>query len=152
MFIQAGRTLSYPIDGTAQEKNSPRPPLSIDCERLASLQRNNLYTWNVPHLILYETSLMASSLIRTILSLLTLACILSFSPLVRAAPRQQESDTRLPRLVVTDIKTDNRHGRTVLSLTISQETQTPRTLEVPILIRTGAGDIRFDRTLTSSRN
>ncbi len=95
---------------------------------------------------------MASPLIRTTLFLLVLTCILPPPSLVRAAPGQKESDTRLPRLVVTEIKTDNRHGRTVLSLTISQETTTPHTLEVPILIRTGVGDIRFDRTLSASRN
>ena len=95
---------------------------------------------------------MASPLIRTALFLLPLACILSFRPLAWAAAGQKETDTRLPRLTITDIKTDNSHGRTVLSLSISQEAKTPHTLDVPILIRTGAGDIRFVRTLLSSRN
>ena len=95
---------------------------------------------------------MASPLIRTTLFLLPLICILSFRPLVLAAPGQKEGDTRPPRLTITDIKTDNSHGRTVLSLSISQEPQTPHILEVPVVIRTGVGDIRFDRTLSSSRN
>ena len=99
---------------------------------------------------------MSSPLNRTlrIFFFLNLICLLFACPPVQAeAPelRQSTTATDLPRLVIKDIKTDNRHGRTVLSLTISQEIKTPLTLDVPILIRTGAGDIRFDRTISASR-
>jgi len=103
-----------------------------------------------------EGSFMSSPLNRTLCTFffLNLACLFFACPPVQAdAPerRQNTADTDLPRLVIKDIKTDNRHGRTVLSLTISQEIKTPLTLDVPILIRTGAGDIRFDRTISASR-
>lgn len=74
-------------------------------------------------------------------------------------PSVQAADPSLPqkmnhmevKLTISDIRTDNRHGQTVLSLSISQETKTPATLQVLILIRTGAGDIRFTRTISTSK-
>jgi aminopeptidase N len=103
-----------------------------------------------------EGSFMSSPLNRTLLTFffLNLACLIFARPPVQAEAselRQGTTGTDLPRLVVNDIKTDNRHGRTVLSLSISQEIKYPLTLDVPILIRTGAGDIRFDRTISASR-
>ncbi len=83
-----------------------------------------------------------------------LTCHLFTCPPVQAeAPelRPGTTGTHLPRIVINNIKTDNRQGRTVLSLSISQEIQPPLTMQVPILIRTGAGEIRFDRTISASQ-
>jgi aminopeptidase N len=75
-------------------------------------------------------------------------------PPVQAAdptlPHEQDH-MEAPRLTISDIRTDNRHGQTILSLSISRETKTPTTLQVPFLIRTGVGEIRYSRTISAPK-
>jgi aminopeptidase N len=97
---------------------------------------------------------MSSPLNRTLLLFFFLTLAFIYIVPVQAAEsvlRDDPTETNLPRLVISDFKTDNRHGRTILSLSIFEQTKTPLTLQVPILIRTGLGDIRFNRTISAPR-
>jgi aminopeptidase N len=95
-----------------------------------------------------------SKLISLALLSSTLISLLIVAPLVRAADPallHEQNQMEIPKITIGDISMDNRHGRTVLSLSISQEAQAQKTLQVPILIRTGMADIRFFRTISAPK-
>jgi aminopeptidase N len=95
-----------------------------------------------------------SKLISLALFSSSLISLLIAVPLVRAADPAlpyEQNQMEVPKITISDIRTDNRHGRTVLSLSISQEAQAQKTLQVPILIRTGMADIRFFRTISAPK-
>jgi aminopeptidase N len=62
---------------------------------------------------------------------------------------KEQTRPALPKLVVSDIQTKNHRGQIVFSFRISQQAQTPLTLQVPILITTGIGVFHFERTISS---
>jgi len=66
------------------------------------------------------------------------------------APEIKKFHLDLPTLVVSNIQTENRQGQIVFSFRITQKTQNPQTMQVPILIRTGIGEFHFERTISST--
>ncbi len=82
---------------------------------------------------------------------LALLCFLIASPAEASGknPKEKLSSPTPPRLIVSNIQTKNQHGQIVFSFHLSQKTQTPLTLKVPILITTGIGEFHFARTISS---
>ncbi len=92
--------------------------------------------------------------VKTILCLLCISlsglALTAPAPATAKVPGSEGIRPVRPRLVVSDIRSRTVRGHTVFSFRISQEAQTPGTLQVPLLIKTGVGDFHYTRPISSA--